>query len=251
METLIFNGKAFAQKIEAELKQKGVSAKLVSILVGASPASVLFLSLKQKAAERVGAVLEIKKFEVNTLQEEIIHFIEALNSDNSVKGIMIQLPLPGGFDREQIISSISPEKDIDGMRDDSHFTAPVVMAIWAAITDSKIELKEATIVGANGFVGKKLTAFLIKKGYAVHGIDIGSPDLTEKIKQANLLISATGSAGLIKGPMIKNGAVVIDVGSPKGDVERASVERVASFLSPVPGGVGPLTIAYLMANLLQ
>ena len=251
MDTKLFDGKAFAQKIEAELKQKGVSAKLVSILMGDNPASVLFLSLKQKAAERVGAVLEIKKFEVNTLQEEIIHFIEVLNSDNSVKGIMIQLPLPSGFDREKIIGSISPEKDIDGMRDDSHFTAPVVMAIWAAITDSKIELKEATIVGANGFVGKKLTAFLKEKGFRVTAVDIDSVDFEKAVKQASLLISATGSSGLIKGSLIKGGAVVIDVGSPKGDVERASVERVASFLSPVPGGVGPLTIAYLMANLLQ
>lgn len=251
MDTKLFDGKALAQKIEAELKQKGTSAKLVSILVGDNPASMLFLSLKQKAAERVGATLEIKKFDISTPEGEIIHFIEALNLDNSVKGVMIQLPLPNGFNRGQIINSIAPEKDIDGMREGGHFTAPVVMAIWAAILDSGSQAKEATIVGANGFVGKKLTTFLEEKGYLVHGVDIGSPDFMEQIKQADLLVTATGAEGLIKGGLVKDGAVVIDVGSPKGDVENSSVMGVASYLSPVPGGVGPVTIAYLMANLLQ
>ena len=251
MDTKLFDGKALAQKIEADLKGKNKHQKLVSILVGDNPASVLFLTLKQKAAERVGATLEIKRFSPDTPETEIIHFIEALNSDNSVKGIMVQLPIPNGFDRVQIIDAIAPEKDIDGMREDGHFTAPVVNAIWAAISDSGTQEKEATIVGAEGFVGKKLTAFLEEKGYLVHGVDIGSSDFTERIKQADLLVSATGTERLIKGDMIKNGAVVIDVGSPRGDVENTSVVGVAFFLSPVPGGVGPLTIAYLMANLLQ
>jgi methylenetetrahydrofolate dehydrogenase (NADP+)/methenyltetrahydrofolate cyclohydrolase len=251
MDTKLFDGKALARKIETELKQKSIHAKLVSILIGDNSSSELFLSLKQKSAERVGATLEIKKFEVDVPQEEIIHFIELLNSDNSVKGIMVQLPIPTGLSREQIIDSITPSKDVDGMRADSHFTAPVVLAVWAAIMDSGSRTKEAVVVGANGFVGKKLTGFLEGKGYMVSGLDVGSPDFSEKVKQANLLISTTGSVGLIKGSMINNGVVLVDVGSPKGDIERASVQRVASFLSPVPGGVGPLMIAYLMANLVQ
>ncbi len=251
MDTKLFDGKALAQKIEAELKSKNKTPKLVSILVGDNPASVLFLSLKQKAAERVGAILEIKRFGLDTPQEELIHFIKALNSDKSVNGIMIQLPLPDGFDKEMLIGSISPEKDVDGMREGSLFVAPVVLAIWTAIKESAAEEKSATIVGAKGFVGKKLTAFLNERNFKTVLLDIGSSDLAEKVKDAGLIISATGSQGLIKGDMIKDGAKVIDVGSPRGDVRTEEVIGRASFLSPVPGGVGPLTIAYLMANLLQ
>lgn len=258
IKTKVMDGKFLAGQIELELKNKAqnmaardIYPKLVSILIGEDKASQLFLTLKQKAAERTGCILEIRNISINSNTEDILQLIKLLNNDKSVTGIMVQLPIPQGFDRDLIIEAISDKKDVDGMKDNSRFTTPVIKAINKAIEESRTIVKSATIVGADGFVGKKLNNYLLNEGYEIIAIDLAEANLKEEISKSDLVISATGQPNLITGEMIKEGAVVIDVGSPQGDIQKESVTGKVGFLSPVPGGVGPLTIAYLMENLID
>ncbi len=251
----IFDGRQLAIAKEAKLKeevsllkQKGITPKLVSIVVGDDPASKLYVSLKKKAAEKVGARLEIKKFQASISVDQLIKLIKDLNNDESVHGVMAQLPLPSNFskkDRDQIINSILAKKDVDGMGGDSPFLTPVVKAVIEVIRQANKYLPtgretNVSVVGARGFIGKKIVKVLKEMGYRIK----------KETLQADILISATGEPELIKKDMVKEGAVVIDVGAPIGDVDK-EVHQKASFITPVPGGVGPMTIAGLLANTLR
>lgn len=262
----LFDGKTIAQQIKEELIQqvkelnnKGVNPKLVSILVGGDPASKLYLTLKKSAAAGVGADLEIREMPEDARVIEIIDLIKELNLDGQVHGIMIQLPLPDNFnanERDQIIDNILAEKDVDGMKNDSQFLTPVVKAILIALRTASEFLPgnreaEVVVVGSGGFVGSKVVKVFGEMGYHTFGIDRQTKDWKQKVKTADVLISATGEENLITGDLIKEGAVVIDVGSPKPDVEKQTVEDRAAFLSPVPGGVGPLTVILLIENLIE
>lgn len=262
---IIFNGKEFAQEKEEKLKKeilvlkkKGITPKLVSLIVGDDKASKLFLSLKKKAAEGIGAKIKVRKLHSSAKVSKIINLIDNLNNDDSVRGIMIQLPLPKNFsgrEKEKIISSIDLSKDVDGMRDDSPYLAPSVKAVLKALKEASrsdmVLNSNVVVVGTKGFVGKKLIKVLNEMDYKVIGVDLETKDLGKKTKDADILISATGNMGLIKADMVKKGAIVIDLGAPKGDVDFDQVAKKASFITPVPGGIGPMTISYLLENLIE
>lgn len=276
--THIFDGKAFAQQKKVELEKKvkeirsqGIIPTLVSILVGDDPASVLYVNHKKKAAEEIGAELEIMRFEKEVEIEELIQKIGNLNNDPRVHGIMIQLPLPGNLKdkTKAIIDTINPVKDVDGMRDDSPFFAPVVKAVLEilefALTKAGEDIKpfgkkvNLAIVGSHGFVGGKLIQVNFQKlfggalpGLTLHvaGQDVKDKEkLTQATITSDIIISATGSVNLITSDMIQKGCVLIDVGAPKGDIVKEAYQK-AGFVSPVPGGVGPMTVACLLENLL-
>lgn len=264
--TLIFDGKAVAQKrLEAlveeveKLNKNGINPKLVTIYVGNDPASKLFLSLKKTAANEVGAELEIKNFDEQTTTHEIISLIQTLNSDKNVHGIMVQLPLPDKFgkdERDQILKTIAPDKDVDGMLEDSPYLTPVVKAILLALQEAiKLNLdntpEKVAVVGAKGFVGSRVMRVLEEMEYDAVGLGRNTENWQQKIKEADVVISVTGEEKIINEGMIKKGVIVIDVGSPKPDVDKESVKGKAAFLSPVPGGVGPLTVVLLIENLIE
>lgn len=261
----IFDGREFAKKKEELLKrkvevlrQKGITPKLVSILVGDDPASALYVSLKKKAAERIGAELQIISLSSSTSGEEIREKINEYSNDKKTHGIMVQLPLPKEIvnSKLSIINSIASNKDIDGLREESPFVPATVKAVLsildeaASVLNLDLDSKLFTVVGSEGMVGSRLISALAARGQKVEKVDIGTTELTAKLLKADILVSATGVPGLIKGDMVKEGAVVIDVGSPKGDVAFDEVSEKASFITPVPGGVGPVTIVSLLENLI-
>jgi len=266
MNTIIFDGKKRAIEVEEKLTKVSIAgnrAKAVSIQIGDNEKSSVYLNLKKSAAKRLGVDFEILTLSERVAFEELKSVIEKLNNDNSVFGIMIQLPMPRRFSNEkklELISFIKKKKDIDGMRGDSYFKTPVIASIMHVFEEalSKVNIKDdpikVLIVGSKGFVGGKLICELYeyqKKDLLIKGVDKGFGDLKAELKNADVVISTTGIKNLINGKDLKACVVAIDVGSPWGDFEKESVLGKASFLSPVPGGVGPLTISYLLKNLIE
>jgi methylenetetrahydrofolate dehydrogenase (NADP+) / methenyltetrahydrofolate cyclohydrolase len=246
--------------------------------VGEDPASILYQNLKKKAAERIGAEVKIKNYEAGIKISDLIDEINTLNSDPAVNGIMIQLPLPASFtkdDRDKIIKAIALEKDVDGLRTDSKFIAPTAKAVLEVFTEAlkvvplKVDPLKVSVIGATGFEGKLIVKALNQeykqslaredgknkglKGIGkIEVIELNSKteNLEEMVKNSDVVISVTGIPDLIKQDMVKEGAILIDVGAPKGDIEKKAYEK-ASFVSPVPGGVGPVTISCLLENLIK
>lgn len=259
----IFKGRKYAKNKEQKLKKrviklqkKNVIPSLASILIGEGKESSLYLSLKKKAAARIGAKAKIVKIENKAEKEEIIEIISKLNSDNNIHGVMIQLPLPKRFSKQEndsILDSIDRKKDVDGLRKNSDYVAPAVKAVIRVLqegfnfisTNSKI-----VVVGSRGFIGSKIYEVLSSIGYDVVGVDIETKNLKTKTLKADIVISATGKEGIIKRGFIKEGAIIIDVGFPKGDVEKEAYKS-AIFSSQVPGGIGPVTIVELLENLVD
>ena len=252
--SIIFDGRAFAaekilklDKKVTGLKNRGIHPKLASILVGDDPAGRLYVSLKKKRAQSIGVEMDVYYLKENELLETILALIDSLNSDPTVHGIMIQLPLPNAIlnSKLQIINSIKREKDVDGLREDSPFVHPTAMAVLEVITEARLLLASARqakticVVGKTGMVGGALLREIKNTDYK----------LVEKPEDADILVSATGSPNIIKANMVKMGAIVIDIGSPKGDVD-PSCYKVAGFVTPVPGGIGPITISCLLENLI-
>lgn len=262
MKNIIFDGKGLASEKEKVLTNKvqnlvkrGVTPKLVTILVGNNPASILYTNLKKKAAERIGAVMEVERFGSRVSSNTIIRTINKLNKDNAVHGIMVQFPLPRKFlsFRLQIVKSIDPKKDVDGLLTESAFLPATVKAVLQIIEVAKKEVKhdynKVTVVGASGMVGRPLVKILRELKYTVFTSDINTKDLSKDTLKSDLIISATGKSGLIKESMVKEGVTIIDIGAPKGDVD-PNVYKKAAFYTPVPGGVGPVTISCLLENLV-
>jgi methylenetetrahydrofolate dehydrogenase (NADP+)/methenyltetrahydrofolate cyclohydrolase len=262
--TLVFDGKAHAKLKEAEiakkvckLKKAGITPKLAVFLVGNDSASRLYVSIKKKVAEKMGVTLEVRGQGLKVSKEGIIKEIKTLNKDDSVQGIMVQLPLPKSFskqDRKEIVNAIALEKDVDGLRGDSLFIHPTAAAVMQVVKVAEERLERrfgnVAVVGCRGMVGKPLVKELEKRGYKVSGIHSQTKNITTITKKADMVISAAGVFELIKASMVKSGVVVIDVGAPKGDIA-GQVCKKASFISPAPGGVGPLTVAYLLENLVH
>ncbi len=265
----IFDGKAFAvQKEEAlkirvlGLKARGVHPKLASILVGNDPASTLYVTLKKKAAERIGAELDVYYIPEKAKIADIMLLVSTLNLDDTVNGIMIQMPLPGKLEenREQIINLINPEKDVDGLRLDSDYLHPtskaVIDILHEAEKDKNVQLAykdnplKVAVVGATGMVGTPLCKELEEEGYKVIKCNTKTLDLRSATLQGDVVVSATGIQGLIKGDMVRKDSILIDVGSPKGDFSPVAQDKVL-FYTPVPGGVGPVTISCLLENLIS
>ncbi|KKQ95489.1 MAG: Bifunctional protein FolD [Candidatus Woesebacteria bacterium GW2011_GWB1_43_14] len=256
MKTVVFNGKEYAKRIENEVAQKvrdlkndfDITPKLVSILVGKNVSSVLYTKLKKQAAQRVGVKFKIKKFNSNTKASEIMKYITQNNLDDKTHGIMVQLPLPANLAQstKHIVQSIAENKDVDGLREDRGFVHPTVKAILSALDIAVFSGKEKiVVVGSKGMVGSKLI-----KNYEAVGVDKNTKNLEKITKSADILISCTGVPNLIKKNMVKEGVLIIDVGAPKGDVDKGTYKK-AKFVTPVPGGIGPVGISYLLENLAQ
>jgi len=282
---MLFDGKDFAKEKERELKKKvdelrrkGVVPKLVSILADDSKESALYVSLKAKFAERIGVIFDVHKFAVGTETREIVADVKKANEDSSVHGIMIQLPVEN---QGEILQAISPEKDVDSLTEENlglivigrpRFLPATVKAVMEIIKDALGHLgylyeeekwlkgKTVCIVGASIIVGKPLAMVLSDLGATVILCRSTTGKLAEFTQKADILISATGAIDLVKKEMVKERAIVIDVGISKllrdgkfrvvGDVSRDVLDKT-SFLTPVPGGVGPVTVACLFENLLM
>lgn len=271
----LLEGKILAEQIKNILRDKIQAAdkklKLVSIQVGVNPACEVYVKSQKRMADLLGIEYQLHQLDRVTNEDGLISFIQELNRDDSVNGIILQLPLPLHIDYKKISQYIAPEKDAEGMHPLNlgklifgksrilPCTAAAVMELLGLIG---IDLagKEVVIVGHSEIVGKPLSLLLLEKLATVTVCHIGTfkaGKLEEHVKKADVLIMAVGKAGLIKGEWIKEGAVVIDVGINKvgdkivGDVDFEGASKRASWITPVPGGVGPLTVVMLMRNLVE
>ncbi len=272
----IIDGKAVSAQVKeniaketAELKAKyGVSIGLAVIIVGDNPASRIYVNNKKKACEAVGFDSFEYALPAETTQEELLALIDKLNKDDKVNGILVQLPLPKHLDEKLVINNISPDKDVDAfhpvnvgkiMIGDYSFLPCTPAGVMELIASTGVEIcgKECVVVGRSNIVGKPMSMLLLHKSGTVTICHSKTKDLAEQCRRADILVAAVGVPNLIKGDMIKEGAVVIDVGMNRlengklcGDVEFETAEKVAGYITPVPGGVGPMTIAMLMQNTL-
>lgn len=266
----LLEGKKTAEDILKEVgkKAKGKNLKLAVVLVGEDPASLIFVKEKGKACKKAGIGFELLKLSSDVEQNNLKKVIGELAGREDISGIVIQLPLPEGIGVQDVLDIIPLKKDVDALSNQSlaEFKAgssraipPVVGAIDRLIRDYKIDLqgKKIVLMGAGKLVGLPLAAWLKQKNIDFSLIDesTGSPELI--LKQADVIISGVGKPGLINGEVIKDGAIIIDAatvfykGKLVGDVDSESVSKRAGFLTPVPGGVGPLTVAYLLNNLIN
>lgn len=256
----IFAGKSRAQKALLGLKKKISQGNIVPALsvisVGKNPASELFIRNKKRAAEGIGMKVNHIRFKETVSEGMIIKEIERLNKDGTVHGIIVQLPLPEKLDTGKIIGRIDPFKDVDGFRKNSRFSSPLISAVLEALKSSVKNTRGKEIVALvnSDFFGESLKRFLGEKRIKIDYLlkaDVRGP----KIKKADIIITVCGCPNLIKGDLVKKGAILIDAGiivlknkKVVGDINRKSVEGKASFLTPVPGGLGPLTVVYLLDN---
>ncbi|MBI2042331.1 MAG: bifunctional 5,10-methylenetetrahydrofolate dehydrogenase/5,10-methenyltetrahydrofolate cyclohydrolase [Candidatus Nealsonbacteria bacterium] len=247
----IFNGKKEAEKILAQLKQKiGKNARPKLAVIGVKPdlASQLYIRNKKKAAKQIG--IKVAYYELKN-ESDVIKKIQQLNANPSVHGIIVQLPLPKNFNVDRVIGFIDPSKDVDGFQQNSPLSPVLPTAILIALKKANRKIKKATALVNSKTLGETIKNFLTKEGIRVNYL------LSESIAQlppVDVLITVCGCPGIIKGDMIKEGAILIDAGISMvggkilGDVGRESVAKKAAFLTPVPGGIGPLTVALLLKN---
>ena len=268
------DGKAFSQVILEKIKEEhnqlkekyGKQAGLAVVIVGNNPASQVYVRNKMKACENVGFYSENIELDENISEEELLQEIDKLNKNDRINGILVQLPLPSHINELKIIDSISPEKDVDGFHvvnigkmvigDETGFLSCTPYGIMQLLEEYKIEIagKDAVIIGRSNIVGKPMALMLIQKGATVQVCNSRTKDLRKKLNDADIIIVAAGVPKLLKKEDVKEGAVVIDVGINRvdgkicGDVDYEEVAERASYITPVPGGVGPMTIASLIKN---
>ncbi len=284
MNATIIDGKAIAAQVRSEvaakvsaLKEKGITPCLAVILVGENPASVSYVTGKQKALAEAGMADKSMHLPESTTEEELLQIIEKLNNDDSVHGILVQLPLPKHINEEKVILAISPKKDVDGFHPENvgnlvigkkAFLPCTPHGIIVLLQKMGIETsgKHAVVIGRSNIVGKPVAILLARKetNCTVTICHTGTKNMAEITKQADILIAAAGKPHTVTKDMIKPGAVVIDVGVNRipdatkksgfrliGDCDFEDLKETASFITPVPGGVGPMTIAMLMQNTLE
>lgn len=271
----LINGKEISAQVKerikgevSELKEKGVHVGLAVVIVGNNAASRVYVNGKKKACELVG----IESFEYampeETTQEELVELVKKLNSDDKVDGILVQLPLPKHIDEKCVINTIVPEKDVDAfhpvnvgkiMIGEYNFLPCTPAGIMELIHSTGIDVKgkNCVVVGRSNIVGKPMAMLLLHESGTVTICHSKTKDLKEECLRADILVAAVGVAKMITADMVKDGAVVIDVGMNRlddgklcGDVDFENVKDVAGYITPVPGGVGPMTIAMLMQNTL-
>lgn len=269
----IIDGKAVSARLRREMtaevaamKEAGIVPGLAVVLVGEDPASQVYVRNKIRACEELGIRSRDYRLPVDTTEEILLDLIEALNLCEDVHGILVQLPLPGQIREEAVIAAIAPEKDVDafharnvgkivqGCYDFLPCTPAGVLELIRS-TGAPVTGKECVVVGRSNIVGKPMAMLMLHENATVTICHSRTRNLPEVTRRADILIVAVGKAGFITGEMVKPGAVVIDVGMNRdesgklcGDVDFASVEPVAGYLTPVPGGVGPMTITMLMRN---
>lgn len=277
MKAKILDGKMVSTRIKEELKQevaklkaeKGIEPGLAVIIVGEDPASKIYVRNKKLACEAIGIRSEEYALPESTTQEELIALVEELNNKKEIHGILCQLPLPKHLDEETVINAISPKKDVDAfhpvnvgkiMIGNFDFLPCTPAGVMELIKESGIDVKgkECVVVGRSNIVGKPMAMLLLHQHGTVTVCHSKTRDLKEVCQRADILVAAVGVPELIKGDMVKEGAVVIDVGMNRlpdkklvGDVEFDSVAERACAITPVPGGVGPMTIAMLMKNTVK
>lgn len=267
--TTLLNGRKLAETIKQQLKRQVGRKKhkpgLAVILIGKNPASEIYVKLKEKAADEIGINFKKFIFSSKISQKKIIKLIEKLNRDQKIHGIIVQLPLPKHLNPNQIIREIDPQKDVDGFVPGSKFISPTHQAILTLLKSAKINLKNkrAVILAKNLVFAEPLKKILEKKKIktkivllSTHHLCPRSRQLMTQLKKANLIIIALGEPHFLKPSMIKKNSIIIDVGysriggRPAGDVDPACGQK-ASFISPVPGGVGPLTVIFLLKNAVK
>lgn len=266
MKAQIIDGKSLAEQLLQDLKQKITHApKLAVILVGDNPASRLYVDKKKQAAKSVGIISEDHILPNTTTEAELLALIDKLNKDPDTHGILVQLPLPQHLNPGIIIDAINPYKDVDGFHPYNlgrlAARQPLLRpctpyGVIKLLEHIQVDLKgmNAVVVGASNIVGRPMALELLLKGATTTVCHRFTQNLSEHVKQADLVIACAGKPHLIKGEMIKQNAIVIDVGIHRidnkiiGDVEFESASKRASFITPVPGGVGPMTVAMLMEN---
>lgn len=274
MTAEIISGKEVAAQIKEELKEKisilEHAPRLAVILVGHDEASEIYVRLKQKAAQEVGIETVLFTFEADVRQETLEDLVKKLNADETVNGILIQLPLPKGFDEKKLLDMVLPVKDVDGFHPYNmgllqNSSADCVVAatpkgVLELIKKTGIALegKNALVIGRSNIVGKPMAMLLLGEDCTVTIAHSKTKDVKALCQNADVVVSATGCAKMVKADWVKKGAVVIDVGTCRdengkmcGDVDFDEVKNVASYITPVPGGVGPMTIAMLLKNTFE
>lgn len=271
----ILDGKALAQHLGRNLaeetnslKSHGINPKFCVINIGEDPASKVYVCSKRKKAEKIGIKQVVYQLPEDESEEDVLRLIDRLNADAEVAGLMVQLPVPDQIDVDKVIERIDPEKDVDGLTPANigrlwmgkHFVEPATAAGIIALLDHyQIDLngKNAVIVGRSNIVGKPLAALMLERNASVSILHSHTRDLGELTRRADILVSAVGKPHMIKAEMVKEGAVVIDVGINRvdgqlmGDVDFDQVKDKASWITPVPGGVGPLTVEFLMEEVIK
>ncbi len=257
-----------AKEVET-LKEQGIFPGLAVIIVGDDPASRVYVNNKKKACERLGIYSEEYALSENTSEAELLGLIDELNGKDYISGILVQLPLPKHISEENVIERINPKKDVDAfhpvnvgkiMTGDYDFVPCTPAGIMELIKESEVSVsgKECVVVGRSNIVGKPMAMLLLHANGTVTVCHSRTKDLKEKAKNADILVVAVGKPDFVTGDMVKKGAVVIDVGINRiaekklvGDVDFETAEKVAGAITPVPGGVGPMTIAMLMKNTVK
>ncbi|RAX51813.1 bifunctional methylenetetrahydrofolate dehydrogenase/methenyltetrahydrofolate cyclohydrolase [Helicobacter sp. 16-1353] len=284
MDNKILDGRALSKVIEErltlevnEIKSQGIFPKLCVVLVGDNPASQSYVKMKANACKRVGIESQLLHFGENTSQDELLATLDSLNSDKSVNGILVQLPLPSHIDTNLILEKIAVEKDVDGFHPynvgqlliGGDFAPDSLNACFAPATPLGVMLllkhynidvrsKDVTIIGASNIVGKPLSSLMLNAGASVSICHILTKDLKAHTINADIICVGVGKVNLLTSDMIKNGAIIIDIGINKlpngaivGDVDYENVAKKCSFITPVPGGVGPMTISALLQNTIK
>jgi len=277
MSARILDGEVIAQSIKEEIATRTINRVddghrppgLAIILVGDDPSSHVYVRLKKKDCEMVGFHTEIRLFDESASEHEVISCVQSFNRNENIDGILVQLPLPAQIDALTVIKTINPEKDVDGIHPYNlgmlALRAPAIRSctskgIMSLLGQTGIPIRglDATVVGASNHVGRPTCLELLRAGCTVTSCHRFSRDTKSHVVSADIVISATGVAGLIKGHWIKPGAIVIDVGIERqkdgslcGDIDFDSVVKVASWLTPVPGGVGPMTRVSILENLME
>ena len=269
----IIDGKELSKKLKeqmkdrvAQMRQQGIVPKLVVVLVGNNSASEVYVRNKHKACGEVGIESEVIKMPEESTQQELLDVVKGLNEDRTVDGILVQLPLPGQINEKVVLRSILPEKDVDGFHPvnvgllsigDDCYAPATPSGIIAMFKEYGIEIagKHCVIIGRSNIVGKPMAALLLRHNATVTVCHSKTQNLGELTRQADIVIVATGHRHTLTAVIVKEGAVVIDVGMNRnelgklcGDVDFDEVKEKASFITPVPGGVGPMTITELLEN---
>lgn len=271
----LLDGKEISKVLKEEIKEEvkgwkeqGINPKLAVVLVGDDPASVVYAKSKQKVSEGLGIDFELFVLAADSAEEEILSLIDSLNTNTAVHGIMIELPLPKHISKERVMAAVRPDKDVDGVHPINRgYILSGEEGLFPATPQSCIEIllrsgveiagKHVVILGRGETVGKPLVFLILKHNATVTICHSKTPDLGAFTRQADIVIAAVGKAKLLKKDMVKPGAVVVDAGINEipggicGDVDFDEVKEVASLISPVPGGVGSLTTALVMRNVLK
>ncbi|MCG1317810.1 bifunctional methylenetetrahydrofolate dehydrogenase/methenyltetrahydrofolate cyclohydrolase FolD [Staphylococcus epidermidis] len=275
MVAKILDGKQIAKEYRQrlknqvnELKEHGFTPKLSVILVGNDGASQSYVKSKKKAAEKIGMISEIVHLDESTSEEEVLSELNRLNNDDTVSGILVQVPLPKQVSEQKVLETIDPNKDVDGFHpinigklyiDEQTFVPCTPLGIMEILkhADINLEGKNAVVIGRSHIVGQPVSKLLLQANATVTILHSRTKNMNAHLKQADVIVSAVGQPGLVTKENVKEGAVIIDVGNTpdengklKGDVAYDEVKEIASAITPVPGGVGPLTITMVLNNTL-